>query len=147
MPPGALAAGGVTLRSLTLAAGKRFDMGAETTVDLLGGLRAWSLDGSVSVPAAPIHIAPGADFVDPIIAARVNTRLNDRLSALSYADIGGYGAGSDLTWQAAVTANYHATDRLFLSVGWRHLYVDYSDDGTVFKGAMTGPVIGATLTF
>lgn len=145
--PGVTASGKVTLRSLTLAAGKRFDVGSDTTLDLLGGLRAWKLDGRVSVPPAAISVSPGADFVDPILAARVNTRLNDRWSVLSYADIGGFGVGSDLTWQAAVTANYQATDRLFLSVGWRHLNVDYSDRGTVFKGAMTGPVVGATFTF
>lgn len=147
VPPGIPASGKVTLRSLTLAAGKRFDAGGGTSVDVLGGLRAWKLDGRVSVPLAGISAAPGASFVDPILAARVNTRLNDRWSVLSYADIGGFGVGSDLTWQAAVVADYRATDRLYLSVGWRHLYVDYSDRGTVFKGAMTGPVVGATFTF
>jgi hypothetical protein len=147
VPPGAPASGEVTIQSLTLAAGKRFDAGGGTAVDVLGGLRAWSLDGSVSVPAAAISLAPEANFVDPILAVRVNSPLADRWSVLSYADIGGFGVGSDLTWQVAVTANYQASDRFFVSVGWRHLYLDYSDGGTVFDGAMSGPVIGATLTF
>lgn len=147
VPPGAPASGEVTIRSLTLAAGKRFDAGGGTTVDAMAGLRAWSLDGSVSVPAAAISFAPETGFVDPILAVRVNTPLADRWSLLGYADIGGFGLGSDFTWQVALTANYQASDRLYLSAGWRHLYVDYSDDGTVFEGAMTGPVIGATFTF
>ncbi|MFZ0790219.1 MAG: hypothetical protein WAM94_11425, partial [Chromatiaceae bacterium] len=50
VPPGAPASGEVTIRSLTLAAGQRFDVGGGTTVDALGGLRAWSLNGQVSVP-------------------------------------------------------------------------------------------------
>jgi hypothetical protein len=147
VPPGAPASGEVTLRSLTVAAGNRFDAGGGTTVDAMAGLRAWDLDGQVAVPAAAITVAPGASFVDPILALRVNTPLADRWSLLGYVDVGGFGVGSDLTWQVALTANYQASDRLYISVGWRHLYVDYSDDGTVFKGAMSGPVIGATLTF
>lgn len=147
VPPGAPASGEVTIRSLTLAAGRRFDVGGGTTVDAMGGLRAWSLDGQVSVPAAGISVAPGADFVDPILAFRVNTPLADRWSLLGYVDVGGFGVGSDRTWQGALTANYQASDRLYVSIGWRHLFVDYSDEGTIFEGAVSGPVVGATLTF
>ncbi len=55
--------------------------------------------------------------------------------------------GSDFTWQLAVTANYQVSDRVFLSLGWRQLHLDYSDDGTEFDGSMGGPLVGATLTF
>ncbi|WP_248298155.1 hypothetical protein [Tabrizicola sp. YIM 78059] len=146
-PVGAPASGEVTIRSLTLAAGQRFDVGGGTTVDAMGGLRAWRLDGQVSVPLVGIRIAPTADFVDPILALRVNTPLADRWSLLGYLDLGGFGVGSDLTYQVAVTANYQMNDSLYLSVGWRHLYIDYSDGGTVFKGSMTGPLLGATWRF
>lgn len=145
IPPGIPATGEVTLKSLTLAAGRRFDAGGGTTVDLMGGLRGWDIDGAITTPGP--SIAPSASFIDPILALRVNTPLSDRWSVLSYADIGGFGAGSDLTWQAAVTANYQATESLWLSFGWRHLAVDYSDGGTVFDGAMSGPLLGVTLQF
>jgi len=146
IPPGLPAAGEVTLRSLTLAGGRRFDAGSGTTVDLLAGLRAWEIEGAVNVVPV-LSVSPSKSFVDPIVGVRVNTQLSDRWSVLSYADLGGFGVGSDLTWQAAVTANYRARDNLYLSVGWRHLEVDYSDGGTVFDGAMSGPVVGVTLQF
>lgn len=145
IPPGIPATGEVTLKSITLAAGRRFDAGGGTTVDLLGGLRGWDIDGAITTPGP--SIAPSASFIDPILAVRVNTPLSDRWSVLSYADIGGFGAGSDFTWQAAVTANWQARDNLWLSVGWRHLAVDYSDGGTVFDGALSGPLAGLTLQF
>ncbi len=145
VPPGIPASGELTMRSLTLAAGKRFDTSGNTTVDVLGGLRAWDIDGAVSSPV--LSVAPSTDFVDPIVAVRVNSRLSDRWSVLSYLDVGGFGVGSDLTWQVAVTANYRARDNLYLSFGWRHLAVDYSKDGSVFDGAMTGPQIGLTVQF
>lgn len=145
VPPGIPASGELTLRSLTLAAGQRFDTGPSTTLDVLGGLRAWSLDGKITSPV--FRIAPEASFVDPILGLRVNTAVSDRWSVLGYFDVGGFHVGSDFTWQAAVTANYRASDKLYLSVGWRHLYLDYSDGGTVFDGAMSGPVVGATWRF
>jgi hypothetical protein len=145
VPPGIPAAGEVSLRSLTLAAGKRFDAGGGTTVDVLGGLRAWRVAGEIVSPV--LSVAPDSSFVDPIVGLRVNTPLSDRWSILGYVDLGGFGVGSDFTWQIAATANYQATEQLFLSVGWRHLYLDYADDGTVFEGAMSGPVVGATWRF
>lgn len=147
VPPGVPASGEVTIRSLTLAAGRRFDGGAGTTVDVLGGLRAWSVEGLVSVPLAGISIAPEKSFVDPIVALRVNTRLAPRWMLLGYLDLGGFGVGSEVTWQAAVTANYEATENLYLSAGWRHLYLDYEDGGTAFEGSMSGPLVGATWRF
>lgn len=146
VPPGIAASGEVTLRSLTLAAGQRFDAGT-TTVDLLGGIRAWRVDGLVSVPLAGISLAPEQSFVDPIVALRVNTPVAPRWNVLGYFDFGGFGVGSDLTWQAAVTANYQATDNLYLSAGWRHLHIDYEDGGTAFEGSMSGPLVGATWRF
>lgn len=147
VPPGIPASGEVTLTSLTFAAGQRFAAGSGTTVDVMGGVRGWSVDGLVSVPLAGVSLAPKKTFVDPIVAFRVNTPIADRWSVLTYADVGGFGVGSDLTWQASVTANYQATDNLFLSFGYRHLYLDYQDGGTVFEGAMSGPLIGATWRF
>jgi len=141
------ASGEVTLRSLSLAAGQRFDAGGGTTVDLLGGFRAWSLDGLVSAPLAGLTVAPEQSFVDPIVVLRVNAPISDTWSVIGVLDIGGFGVGSELTWQAAVTANYRATENLYLSIGYRHLYLDYRNGGTVFEGAMSGPVIGASWRF
>lgn len=139
------ATGELTMRSLTLAAGQRFDAGEGTTVDVLGGLRAWNIDGAITSIVG--GVAPSVSFVDPILALRVNAPLADRWSLLGYLDVGGFGVGSNFTAQVAVTANYEVNDRLYLSAGWRHLYVDYSDGGSAFKGAMTGPLLGATWRF
>lgn len=145
LPPGIPAAGEVSIRALTLAAGRRFDGGQGSSIDLLVGARAWKVEGEVASPI--LSVSPGTSFVDPLLALRTNTSLAGRWSLISYADFGGFGAGSDITWQAAITANYQASDRLYLSVGWRHLYLDYEKDGTAFEGAMTGPLVGVTWTF
>lgn len=145
VPPGIPASGELTMRSITLAGGRRIDAADGGAIDILAGLRAWSVDGSVTSPV--LNVAPETNFVDPIVAVRSIAPLSDQWSLLGYLDIGGFGVGSEFTWQGTVTANYQATDSFYVSAGWRHLYLDYSDGGTQFKGAMTGPVIGATLQF
>lgn len=40
-----------------------------------------------------------------------------------------------------MTANHKVNDNLHLSLGWRHHHVYSSDGVTVFKGAMTGPLL------
>lgn len=147
VPPGIPASGEVAQTSVTLAAGRRVVDDGISTVDVLGGARVWSLDGEVNVPLVGVSLAPNKSFVDPLVALRVNSRIADRWTILSYLDFGGFGVGSDLTYQIAVAANYGMSDNLYLSGGYRHLYVDYSDGGTAFEGAMSGPVVGATWRF
>ena len=143
--PGVAATGELSMRSVTLAAGKSFETSGATTVDVLGGLRGWDLETAVIVGGTTA--SSSMNFVDPVLALRVTQRMNDQWSLLGYVDVGGFGVGSDLTAQLALIATYQMRERLYLSAGWRHLYVDYSEGGANLEWAMTGPLIGATWTF
>jgi hypothetical protein len=133
--------------SFTLAAGYRALVTERATVDYLVGLRHWDIEARARTPVPGLTAGLSVDFTDPIIAARTNIRLNDRWSVIGYADVGGFGAGSDLTSQLMATINWQARDRLFLSAGYRHLYVDYDDDGRGFEGSFSGPILGLSLQF
>lgn len=147
VPPGIPASGKVSQLAITALAGARVKDSAALSIDVLAGARLWNLDGRVAVPLAGVAVAPGKTFVDPVIAARLNAGIAPRLSALLQADIGGFGVGSDFTYQMSGTLNYRASDRFFLSAGWRHLHLDYADGGTRFEGSQTGPIIGITHRF
>ncbi|MFM7348983.1 MAG: hypothetical protein ACKO01_05775 [Erythrobacter sp.] len=147
VPPGIPASGKVSQLAITALAGARVEDGPGLSVDLLAGARLWNLDGKVSVPLAGVATAPGKTFVDPVIATRINAQVAPRVSALLQGDIGGFGVGSDFTYQVTGTLNYRLSDRFFLSAGWRHLHLDYADDGTRFEGSQTGPIIGITHRF
>jgi len=147
VPPGIPAAGEVSVRSLSLLAGKRFRASEATTIELLAGVRAWNLEGEVAVPLAGVALSPSEEFVDPVAALRMNTQLAPSLSLLAYGDVGGLGVGSDLTWQGVATLNYRAARGLYLSAGYRHLWLDRDSDGTVFEGQLSGPLAGITLSF
>lgn len=147
VPPGVPASGKVSQLAITALAGARVHDSDQMTVDLLGGARLWDLGGRVSVPLAGVSVAPDKTFVDPVVATRINAPLAPRLSALVQADVGGFGIGSDLTYQAVGTLNYRAGRRSYFSAGWRHLHLDYDDAGTRFVGSQTGPIIGFTQQF
>jgi hypothetical protein len=147
VPPGIPASGVVSQLALTALAGARVKDGVGLKVDLLAGSRLWNLDGRVDVPLAGVSIAPDRTFVDPVVAARINAALAPRLSAIVHADIGGFGLGSDFTYQVVATANYRVGKSTFLSAGWRHLHLDYNEAGTAFEGSQTGPLFGVTQRF
>lgn len=147
VPPGLPADAKLTQRSITLLAGWRAVTNDKMTLDLLAGARAWSIKSSVSVAGGLKQASPGKDFVDPIIAARANFVLAPQWSAIFYADVGGFGAGSENTSQILAVLNYQVNDNLYLSGGYRQLNVDYRSGGTRLDVTMAGPIFGATWRF
>jgi hypothetical protein len=144
-PPFVPAEGGLRQTSLTAAAGYRVADTGRATLDLLGGVRTWWVRPRVQVPALGVERRAEVDFVDPVIAARAGFALSPRLSALAYADIGGFGAGSDITAQGVATLNVRVSRQLWLSGGYRYLLVDYEKNGVRVDSRLGGPLVGVTL--
>ncbi|HEU0153005.1 MAG TPA: hypothetical protein VFQ84_06645 [Arenimonas sp.] len=147
IPPGLPAEGRLRQTSLTLAAGWRIHEDERIAFDLLGGLRHWDVSAAVAVPLAGVSRSPGDSFTDPLLAARVNVALAPRWSMIGYADVGGFGAGSESTQQWLVVANYAATDTWVFSAGLRALSVDYREGGTRVDARLAGPLVGASWRF
>ena len=139
------ATGKLRQTSLTALGGYRVAQTPEASFDLLAGARHWRVRGEVDTPLGSASRA--RNFTDPLIAARANIQVAPGWSALLYVDAGGFGVGSRVTSQVLGTVNYQITDSAYISAGYRHLHVDYRDDGTRFDMRMSGPVIGATLRF
>jgi hypothetical protein len=138
----------------TLQAGYRIVDADGFSLDALAGARFWHISNEVAVTAShPLIGSVSAThkesfgWIDPVIGARAFFSLTDKLSVQGQVDIGGFGAGSDLTWSALATVNYIFTDTLSVSAGYKVLDVDYSDDGYVFDSRLSGPVMGLTYRF
>ncbi|MCL5426062.1 MAG: hypothetical protein M1154_10635 [Gammaproteobacteria bacterium] len=145
--PGMTAEGKLRQRSLTAAAGYQVINTPSLHLDLLAGARAWRIEADVNVPALGISASETEHWVDPILAARLRSNWSPQWSTLVHADVGGFGVGSDNTWQAMATANYQISDALHISAGYRHLAVDRDESGTRVDVSMSGPLLGATLRF
>lgn len=135
--------------SATLQGGYRAINRRRFTLDVLGGARYWHLWNDLEVRTAARRFTVKSDYgwTDPLIGLRAHLHLNEKVSFLAQGDIGGFGAGSDLTWQALVTANYKINDRFAVSAGYKALSVDYDNDGHVFQSTLSGPVLGFTMRF
>lgn len=147
VPPGVPAMGEVSQLAVTMAGGARVVSAQTVTIDLLAGARLWNVESRVDVPLAGVSVSPEETFLDPIIAARFNVQIAPRLSTIAHVDLGGVGIGSEFTYQVVGTVNYRVGRATYLSAGYRHLYLDYEDGGTVFEGSQTGPLIGITQRF
>ena len=84
-------------------------------------------------------------WMDPIIITRLSAEIKQKWLFQFRGDIGGFGIGSDLTWQLQGYAGYRFGKVFQLTAGYRYLSVDY-DKGVdterfVFNTASFGPVL------
>ncbi|HML30746.1 MAG TPA: hypothetical protein PKE16_18285 [Hyphomicrobium sp.] len=140
-----------------------------TAVDALAGARYWHQDAVVSANTlasgdiAGLEFENGrwfarsgsVDWVDPFVGVRLRNQLGPGEQLVIRADVGGFGVGSNVSWQVLATYNWqmcvlygHILDGY---VGYRALSVDYSQGSGTSKYEydvlQQGPVIGSTLHF
>jgi hypothetical protein len=89
-----------------------------------------------------------ADWIDPVLGLIASTDISEKGSASLRADVGGFGVGSELTWQVVGSLGYQMTPMLSIVAAYRHLDMDY-DSGSGpgefrFDAAMSGPALGVT---
>ena len=90
-------------------------------------------------------------WVDPIVGLQLRTRGESRWHAQMYTEIGGFGAGSDFTWQAFPTVGFRLSKAASIDFGYRWIDINYAsgDDFEAFKyDVLTqGPVLGFVFKF
>lgn len=102
----------------------------------------------------PLNARRKTDWTDPFIGTRVFYDINDRWNIFAEADIGGFGAGTELSANGQIYLGYRTL--VFdvpttFRVGYRALYQNYKDNDLVekFKYDVTqhGPVVGFSVSF
>ncbi|MEE8514993.1 MAG: hypothetical protein V3S73_09795 [Gammaproteobacteria bacterium] len=93
-------------------------------------------------------------WVDPFIGARVGANMSENWSVQLRGDIGGFGVGSDFTWQTVALVGYRF--QMFghdanVAAGYRALYQDFEDgsgsERFVWDMLLHGPVLGLNVRF
>lgn len=140
-----------------LWSGMNSAVGAPAAFDLVAGGRYWhqSVTAAASLDRFDAVRSGSVDWVDPFVGGRFRQQLGQNDSFVLSADAGGFGAGSNASWQVRATYNWQlpVMCNLLLDgyVGYRALSVDYSQGSgnTLFKQDLLiqGPVIGTTLHF
>lgn len=122
-------------------------------VEPYAGLR-WSyLRAEIEPSGGPVNL-PQADrsesFVDPLVGLRLASRLTERWSAFVAADGGGFGVGSDYSWNVQAHARYRLSvfgTPASLDIGYRALHQKYDDDDFEWDVTTHGPILGLAFAF
>jgi hypothetical protein len=121
--------------------------GQRDLFDPLVGLRYTELDAVQLFDASNTAAAESRGWFDPVVGARGRIPLVDRLSLDWRADVGGFGVGSDLSYQLDASATWTFNRMFHAFAGWRYLKVDYSSSTLDYDVAATGPYIGMSFVF
>jgi hypothetical protein len=120
-------------------------------LDLFAGARVYSFYSEIVLRPNPGQTGFAADgtttWADPIIGMRGRYYVSPIVFLNGYGDMGGFGAGSELSWQVLGTIGIQAARWCDVQVGYRALGFEY--DGARGKQELTthGPIIGATIRF
>ena len=92
-----------------------------------------------------------ATWYDPVIITRLATDINNKWLFQLRGDVGGFGIGSDFTWQLGGYVGYRFTKVFQLTGGYRILSMDYNKDVKntqfVFNVDEFGPVVRLGFNF
>jgi opacity protein-like surface antigen len=125
-------------------------------LDLLGAARYTQLDtdlnlvtttGSPLLPDGSRSISPSENWWDPVIGVRLLTPFTEEWAFVGYADIGGFGVGSDFTYQLLAGLNWQFSKSVSAKAGYRYFYQDYEQDGFIWDMAASGFYLGAGFRF
>ncbi len=135
-----------------LDVGYRLINNADYDFYLYGGIRQVDIDTVASIqfqgPGQNAQrVSIGDDWLDPLIGVISNWQFAEKWSLIGQLELGGFGVGSDSSFQLALTANQTLSDSWSMRYALRYVDVDYDDNGFVFDTKTTGPLIGVSYSF
>lgn len=139
-----------------LAGARYWYQGVEVSADLAGTLAAGGNIAGLTVSGSRAIAKTGSvDWLDPVIGIRIRHQVAPGQKITVRGDVGGFGIGSDFSWQAMATYDMRLftapTHSIDAYLGYRALYVDYTQgSGTTkyeYDMLQHGPVLGLTVRF
>lgn len=117
-------------------------------LDVVGGLKVWSVDTNLSFSGGILNgvsESDGATWVDAMAGLRGDYSVTDNIYLTGWGFVGA--GGADLDWDVAAGLGYRFSDRIESVLGYRALGVDYSDGPFVFDVVQQGPILGLVVRF
>lgn len=110
-----------------------------------------SNDLEVQVLNQRLSASRDADWIDPLVGLACAVPFAGKWTYSLRGDIGGFGVGSDLTWQVLTAVRRQNTDRFGWYVGYRAISFDYEDgQGRNYQRydlTQQGPLAGISFSF
>jgi hypothetical protein len=122
----------------------------DRALDALVGFRYWDMQNSLvlKIPNAPdTGRRASRSWADPILGLRYQQTLSPRWSVVFKGDFGGFGAGSEFTYQLLGSVGYHFGKENSIHLAYRYLSVDYRSGNFVADLAIQGLLLGFGFRF
>jgi hypothetical protein len=120
-------------------------------LDLFAGARVYSLYSQIvlrpNLGQRGVNVVATTTWADPIVGLRGRYYVTPVLFLNGYGDIGGFGAGSELSWQVLGAVGVQAARWCDLQLGYRALGWEYSSGRARQDLTTHGPIFGATFRF
>jgi hypothetical protein len=122
--------------------------GDQGHLDVVGGVRVWSVDTTISFNGGFLDgrdRGDGATWVDGMVGLRGKYMITPEWFVSGWGFVGAGGANID--WDVAANVGYQFNDTFSAVAGYRALGVNYRDDGFIFDTVQQGPILGVTAKF
>jgi opacity protein-like surface antigen len=138
-----------------LAVGYRVMDTSSIKLDVIGAGRYTRLETDLNLVTTTGPLLPGgtrsvsgsADWWDPVIGFRVILPFAEHWSFMGYGDVGGFGVGSKITYQAIAGVNWEFAKSFTAKAGYRYMYQDYDKNNFLWNIAAHGAYIGLGIAF
>ena len=115
------------------------------------GLRVNTLQGNLTFKQLGREVDQHKTWVDPVAGVLLRTPEARRAQLRVFTEIGGFGAGSEFTWQIFPTVGFNFVKTFSLELGYRWLDINYAsgegNDHFAYDVLSQGPVFGFAFRF
>jgi hypothetical protein len=122
--------------------------GPQGHLDVVGGIRIWSVDTTISFNGGFLdgrERSDSATWVDGMAGLRGKYMITPEWFVSGWGFVGTGGANID--WDVAANIGYQFNDTFSAVAGYRALGVNYRNDGFIFDTVQQGPILGVTVKF
>jgi len=95
----------------------------------------------------PLQVAKSQWWIDPIIGFRSQWNFTHWLYLNTQADVGGFGAGSQIAWFVQSALGFNLTRNTSLELGYRYLYFNYVGSQLSLESNLPGVYAGVIFRF
>ena len=110
-----------------------------------------TLQGELTFKTPDVTRNQDRTWVDPIAGVTLRTPTRRRMQVRLYTEVGGFGAGSDFTWQLFPDLSVNLTKTASLEFGYRWLDLDFAtgegNERFAYNVLTQGPVLGFGFRF
>ncbi|NRQ13728.1 hypothetical protein [Ensifer sesbaniae] len=131
-----------------LGAGYAVFEDSSARLDIVGGLRVWSVESELSFSGGildGVSRTDDATWVDGLAGFKGTYAITPEIYLTGWGLVGA--GGADLDWDVAAAIGYRFSETISAVAGYRALGVDYSKDGFVFDVVQQGPMLGLVVRF